>query len=435
LISLLGLLLLMLPAGLAALAVYEPSMAAWTGWALLGVLALILSDHLLSRRLAVLDLSRQADAKLSMGARNEVTISVRNLGRIPLRLRIKDDPPPEFSTDRREHGVYLRPYEDALVTYVTVPRSRGNFSFGRLHARGRTIAGLSFWQRSFPATEAVAVYPNVAQVAQYEELARSGMLTQVGYHPYRRLGTGTNFESLREYLPDDEYRSVDWKATARRHRPITRQYEAERSQNVMIMIDAGRMMAGTAGQMSKLDYAINAALMLAYVATRRDDRVGLLAFDDEVQQFIAPGKGVAQVARIADGLYGLQPQLREPDYAVAFATLHARARKRALVICFTDLIDKDASARLLSGMASLFPRHLPLLIAIQDPDLLDAGGQVPSDAFEVYEKAIAIQAIGDRADALGMITRRGVLVLDAPPKDLTVETVNRYLEIKERHAL
>jgi uncharacterized protein (DUF58 family) len=435
LISLLGLLVLLSPAAVAALAIWEPEFARWPWWTLLGVLMLTVIDHLISRRLAVVELRRQTQSTLSMGAKNDVTVAVRNLSRIPLRLTVKDDPPPEFNTPRREHPLRLGPYEDGWVTYQTIPRARGDYAFGNLHVRGRTIAGLSFWQKSFPAEEHVAVYPNVAQVAQYEELARSGLLTQVGYHPYRRIGTGTNFESLREYVPDDEYRHIDWKATARRRKPITRQHEAERSQNVMIMIDAGRLMAGTAGEMSKLDYAINAALMLAYVATRRDDRVGLLAFDDEVQQFVQPGKGTAQVGRISDALYDLQPQLREPDYAVAFATLHARARKRALVICFTDLIDKDASARLLSGMASLFPRHLPLLIAIQDPDLLSAAGQTPSDEFEVYEKAIAIQSVGDRADALSAITRRGVLVLDAPPEDLTVATVNRYLEIKERHAL
>ena len=434
-ISLLGLLFLMLPAAIALLAVYDPAIAPWTAQSFVAVLLLILADHLLSRRLAILRASREATDKLSMGASNEVTIAVRNLGRVALHLFVKDDPPPDFSTDRREHRVAIRPHERLLITYSTVPRARGNYEFGDLHIRGRTIMGLSYWQKRFPAKTPVAVYPNVAQVAHYQELARSGMLAQVGYHPHRRLGAGTNFESLREYLPDDEYRSIDWKATARRHKPISRQYEAERSQNVMIMIDAGRMMAGTAGLMSKLDYAINAALMLAYVATRRDDRVGLLAFDDEVRQFFTPGKGTAQVARIADALYGLQPQLREPDYALAFATLHSGARKRALVLCFTDLIDKDASARLLSGMASLFPRHLPLLIAIQDPDLLGATIQTPSDAFDVYEKAMAIQAVADRADALATITRRGVLVLDAQPRELTVETVNRYLEIKERHAL
>jgi len=450
LITFFGLILLLLPAAIMALGVTQPDLISWASYSAAGVLLLMAADHLLSRRIAVFTASRHTADKLSVGAENRVTITVRSRTRFVLRMFVKDDPPAQFRTPQRLQHLVVLPFETQQVSYRTMPPARGDYSFGDLHFRGLSFLGLSYWQRTIPARREVAVYPNLAEVARYEELARSGRLRQAGYHPYRRRGMGTEFESLRDYVPDDEFRHIDWKATARRHKPITRQYETERSQSLMIMIDSGRMMAGTAGlpakpaeagqdltatAMSKLDYAINAALMLAYVATERDDRVGLLAFADSVQQFLPPGRGRAQVGRITDALYGLQARLHEPDYGLAFSTLFSRSRKRSLVICFTDLIDKDASARLLSGMASLFPRHLPLLVALRDPDLQAAAGQDPAGPFEAYEKAVAIAAIGDRREALSAITRRGVLVLDTPPQALTVATVNRYLEIKDRHAL
>ncbi len=451
LITLFGLILLLLPAGIMALGVTQPHLTPWASYSAAGVLLLMAADHLLARRTAVFTASRHTPDKLSVGAENRVTISVRSRTRFLLRMLVKDDPPARFRTPQRLQRLVVAPFTTQQVSYRTMPPARGDYSFGNLHFRGLSFLGLTYWQRTIAAGREVAVYPNLAEVARYEELARAGRLTQAGYHPYRRLGMGTEFESLRDYVPDDEFRHIDWKATARRHKPTTRQYETERSQSLMIMIDSGRMMAGTASlpakaaeggreptrtaAMSKLDYAINAALMLAYVATERDDRVGLLAFADAVQQFVPPSKGKAQVGRIAEALYGLEARLHEPDYGLAFSTLFSRSRKRSLVICFTDLIDKDASARLLSGMASLFPRHLPLLVAIQDPDLQAAAAQDPAGAFEAYEKAVAIAAIGDRREALSAITRRGVLVLDTTPQALTVAAVNRYLEIKDRHAL
>ncbi len=431
----LGLALLMLPALVMGFGMTRPHLIPVAYMTGVGVLLLMAADHLLSRRLSAFDASRQTDDTLSVGARHTVTIRVRNLSRLRLRMTVKDDPPVQFRTPQREVRVVLAPLATHLIEYETQPASRGDYSFGNLHFRTLTILGLTYWQRTIVAPQDVAVYPNLVELQRYEQLARAGRLTQVGFRPYRRPAMGTEFESLREYVPDDQYRHIDWKATARRRKPITRQFQAERSQSLMLMLDAGRLMAGTAGLMSKLDHAVNAALMLAHVAVRRDDRVGLLVFADSVEQFVAPGKGKAQVQRLADALYAVQPRLHEPDYLLAFSTLFSRSRKRSLVICFTDLIDRDASSRLLSGMASLYPRHLPLLVAVQDPELQAAVGQYPADAFESYEKAVAIRAAEERKAALSAVSGSGVLVLDVAADDLSVSIVNRYLEIKDRHTL
>jgi uncharacterized protein (DUF58 family) len=427
--------LMMIPALLLYARAWWPISGLWPLAAALAVAALLIYDNRFSRRRVELELLRELDDKLSLGADNPVHITIRNRSAATVSLQIKDDPPTDFTTPTRLHHVRLQPWEQATVSYHTRPPRRGRYSFGDLHVRGRSLLGLSYWQRSFPAPQEVAVYPNLLEISRYQYLARADRLRQAGFRVVHRLGEGTEFESLRDYTPDDEFRSIDWKATARRHKPTSRQYEIERSQTVIIMIDAGRMMTAQIGDLSRLDYAINAALMLAYVASEKDDSVGLITFAEDVKKFVPPRKGKGQVGRITEALYDLQPALVEPDYAAAFGMLYGRARKRALVVCFTDLVDVDASRRLLAHLASLAPHHLPLLITLRDSTLENAAQQKPDDDFHAYQKAMAAEVLADREVALGVLRQRGVLVLDAPPEKLTVSAVNEYLRLKARGRL
>ena len=192
------------------------------------------------------------------------------------------------------------------------------------------------------------------------------------------------------------------------------------------------MMAARVGDASKLDLATEAALMLAHVAAARQDAVGMMAFGREVLSFIPPDKRAGQVGRILEGLYRLQPTLDEPDYAAAFSLLAGRARKRALVVVFTDLVDTDTSERLLAHVSSLCPRHLPLLIALRDPDLERLAHCIPASIDETYQRAIAGQVLARREEAILALRHRGAVVVDAPAGALTVAAVNRYLELKRR---
>ncbi|MEN6304589.1 MAG: DUF58 domain-containing protein [Armatimonadia bacterium] len=427
--------LLLLPAVLLAASAWVPGLASWAFAAAVMAAGLIVIDNRTSRRRASVELERRVEDRLSLGTENLVQIVVRSRCDCALNLIVKDDPPPPFHTPERAHALTLHPYEQATVVYHTRPTARGRYSFGDLHVRGRSLLGLSYWQHTVAAAREVAVYPNLLEIRRYQALARTDRLQQAGFRPLQRLGEGTEFESLREYSPDDEYRAIDWKATARRRRPISRQYDIERSQTVIIMVDAGRMMTAHIGDLARLDYAINAALMLAYVASEKDDAVGLLAFADEIRNFVPPRKGRQQVSAITEALYDLQPALVEPNYLEAFTVLHTRARKRALVVCFTDLVDVDASRRLLANMARLAPHHLPLLITLRDSNLECAAHQMPDEAFSAYERVMAGQVLADREAALGVLRQRGVLVLDAPPDKLTVAAVNQYLALKARGQL
>lgn len=405
----------------------------WAGLAWCGfMLALLVADNRLSSRAHRLKATRLLDPKLSLGVENQIRLRVENLSRWALRLYVKDDPPSRFLTPSRELRSVVPGFGSVLLTYRTTPRQRGRFSFGDIHVRGRSLLSLSLWQKRIAAAREVDVYPDILSVRRYDLLLRAQRLEQAGFRRTRRRGPGTDFESLREYVPDDEYRRIDWKATARRGRPFTREYEQERGRTIMLLIDAGRMMSAQVGELSKLDHAVNAALMLAYVALSRDDSVGLIVFADTVKALVPPRKGRAYLQRIVEELYDVQPTMTEPDYRTAMYHLHDRARKRSLAVLFTDLVDEQASRRLIAYTAAAYPRHLPMVVTISDPDLRRASEAVPETGADVFERAVASHVLADRQRALAALRRSGADVLETPAGELTVALVNRYLELKER---
>ncbi|HLV79946.1 MAG TPA: DUF58 domain-containing protein, partial [Chthonomonadaceae bacterium] len=279
------------------------------------------------------------------------------------------------------------------------------------------------------------VYPSLVETAKFTLMARRGRLQQAGIRQARLQGAGREFESLRDYLPDDELRRIDWKATARRGRLVSRQYEVERSQNVLLVLDVGRTMLAEIDGVQKIDYAINAALLLAYVATLAEDRVGLLVFADTVQTYLPPKRGRTQVYAILEALYNARASLAEPDYRAALAYLQARWRRRTLVVCFTDLWDPDSSRQTISELAALQPRHLVAAVTLLDTKVQRAADQDVTLPETAYQKAVATQVLEDRQKAVAALTQRGILVVDSPADKLSAELVNRYLEVKERMLL
>jgi uncharacterized protein (DUF58 family) len=406
---------------------------AWDGL----LFSLALADWMLFPPLETLSIEREVDDKLSLGASNPVRVRIRNGSDVPLHLELRDSPPDSILSD-----LPGTPFQFALeagarqaAVYHLTPHARGDYAFGDVYLRVRGRLGLVQRQRRIPAPQAVKVYPNLMEAAKFNLMARRGRLQQVGIRAARLQGAGREFESLRDYLPDDEMRRIDWKATARRGKLVARQYEVEKSQNVLLVLDVGRTMLAEIDGIQKLDYAINAALLLAYVATLSEDKVGLLVFADTVQAYLPPKKGRAQVYAILEALYNARATLAEPDYRSALAYLAGRWRKRSLMVCFTDLWDPDSSRQTITELAALQPRHLVAAVTLLDTKVLRAASQEATSARVVYEKAVATQVLEDRQKAAGALTQRGVLVVDAPADKLSAELVNRYLEVKERMML
>ncbi len=400
-----------------------------------GLAACTLADFLAAPRPeTALTLTRTVDEKLSLGVANPVTVTAQNKSPLALRLRVRDLPPPTFDLDSAVERTLILPSDPRPVsfTYQTTPPAKGDFAFGDLYFRYPGRLGLIERQGVIRAEQTIKVYPNLVETAKYELLARRGRLMQLGIRAAKVRGGGSEFESLREYVPGDEYKKIDWSATARRGKLISRQYEAERSQNIILMLDTGRNMLQAIQKMAKLDYVVNTALMLAYVAAAGDDKVGLMAFDAEVRAYLPPAKSKAQVYGILESLYNLNARMVETDYKAAFQNLSTRWRRRSLIVLFSDLVDPDSSAQILDAVPMLSDSHRVVCVTVSDPNILAAANSIPEDSAGVYQKAVAVQVLQERRAAISVLKRRGVWTVDSPPEDLSADLINHYLDLKAR---
>jgi uncharacterized protein (DUF58 family) len=398
-----------------------------------GVLALLVVDAALawrSSRPGRLSVRRERPARFSLGIDNDVVLVVDNRGPVTLRLVMRDTPPAEFRAEPAVLTLSVPPRIRVRVVYRLLPTERGNFNFGDVAVRCAGPLGLSAVQRAIPAAEDVQVYPNLLEIRRYEALVRTTLVRSGGYRAKRLPGAGREFSHYRDYTPDDDYRHVSWKATARRHKPITAVFESEHSQDIIFALDVGRMMAGRVGLLSKLDHAINAVLMLTHVSQTFQDNLGLLVFSHTVHLYLPPAKGRAQHARFLQALYSVKPELCYVNYREAFAYLIGRHPKRALTMVFTDLLDDVVSREYLDAALLLRRFHLPLTLAVADVPLRRLAASSPHTAEEVYDVLVARHLLEGRSELLRGLERQGVAVLDTVPERLTVDAVNRYLALK-----
>ena len=377
--------------------------------------------------------ARVADPQLSIGVPNRVTLRVTNPFARPLRLMLADSVPDSFDVDHRRSPLTIAGHDKGEVAYAARPHHRGSFSFGDIHLRLRGPLDLIERQGRIAATAPANVYPDLHEIRRYEVTLRRGLAYDAGQRRARIPGAGTVFERLREYLPDDDPRSISWTATARRGRPISVEYETERQQRILILLDAGRMMSSTLGGLTKLDHAVNTALMLSYVATAKGDEVGLLGFADTVRSYAVPRRWRKQFLRLTEELRRLEVTTTEPDYRAAFEFLRARTARRALVVLFTDLVDDEASRALVAAVTRLAGNNLVLCCLLADPQLAEVAANVPSSTTELYERVVAEDVQEARARALAILRHRGVHTIDVPAERLTVATIQRYLELKSRY--
>ena len=340
----------------------------------------------------------------------------------------------------------VAPGGEAELPFTIAGGARGVHPLGPVVLEVRGPLGLVRRFLRYEPADAVTVAPSIAAVRTLRLLALQHRLRDAGLRVLRRRGAGTSFAGLREYAVGDDPRHVDWKASARREALVTREFTVEQGQTVMIAVDAGRMMTQLAGAdaahpVSRFEYALSAALVLADVATHSGDSVGLLLFDDEVRAFVPPTRGRAALRAMREALIPAQATMAEPDYAAAFRTLATRHRKRSLFVLFTDVIDVRASQALIAHAARGAARHLPLVVALRNDALVAAAAPTPAAEADtlstegLYERAAAEELLSARDGALRAMRRAGVSVVDVSPTAMTAAVVNRYLELKGRGAV
>ncbi len=396
---------------------------------------LVAADIRLAPSRHAIHLTREAAGTFSVGRRTSIAYRWRNLVRRPARLTVRETRPGILGGPLPARTVQVPPHGSIRERSPVVPRRRGHEHVGVFAVRSTGPLGLGMRQWRIDLPWDVTVYPSLPASRLKASIAEAVRLRQAGSRAVRQLGEGRHFESLRAYVPGDDPRHVDWKATARRRKLIVRQFEEERRQQVLLVLDAGRLLTADIDGEPRMEHMVRAALWLAFAANHHDDNVGIMVFSDEVHQYVAPQRGRRGLQQILDVLAVVTPTLVESDYPAAFRYLAVRNRKRALTVLFTDVIDPLASEALVTNVASLRPRHLPLIITLRDPALSAVAALRPRSVTDAYRKAAAEELLAEREEALFQMRRRGAVVLDTPPGAASRAVVDRYLELKRRGRL
>ena len=399
------------------------------------LLAAALGDAATLPRRSYFGVERATQRVASLSKPHPVTLTVTNRSSRGFSASLRDGVPAELDPRPEEFDIDMQPRSRMHLDYRCHSRRRGAFHLRSAFVRVQSRIGL--WQRilEYPVESVVHVYPDMKQLAEYALLARTDRLSQLGVRRTRRVGEDNEFERLRDYTPDDNFKHIDWRSTARRGKLTVKDFQRNQSQQLIFMLDCGRMMTNQAQGLSLLDHAFNATLMLSYVALSHGDSVGLLCFSDEVHHYLPPRGGRSQMNRLLHTVFDRFPHLVESRYDQAFLHLAAHSRKRSLVILISNIIDEVNSHQVELYLTRLAGRHLPLAIWLRDRRIFEfADVAQPRDAA-LYRAAAASEILAWRHQVLTQLASKGVLALDVFPEELTAPLVNQYLEIKARHLL
>jgi len=399
------------------------------------LIGLLAADAALGPRRASLEVTRHELDHLALGVPATVRYDVANRGRSSALYEIFEDASDMLQLPDAPASGVVGTGRRTEATLPAMPIERGDAPLHSIYVAARSPLGLlrRRWIVSAPAE--ARVFPDLSAVEQYGALARRDRLVEAGFRKMRLRGMGGDFDSLREYGPDDAFRSIDWKATARRGKLMVAQYDVERSQKILLVLDAGRLMTPRLGPRRKFDYAITGALSVATLASLSDDKVGLLAFAGDIIEHIAPRSGRRHANGLTQRIYVLQPRFEESDYERAFSYLRRRQPKRSLVIVFTDMFDPVASATVLANMSILSERHLVVCVLMNDAAIESAIASEPTTPHDAYRASVAFSLLAERKKSAAILAARGVSTVDVPASDLTVALINAYIEIKSRSIL
>ncbi len=381
------------------------------------------------------DLERTVPETIGLGDPGEIRYVVRSLWSSPFVVEMFDELPTAISGSISDAKSRLAPESELTVAIPVTGTVRGRHRLGEMAIRVTSSLGLLRRIIRRDLGGEVVVVPSLSNVRRFRLLAMQHRLSDVGVRALKQRGEGGAFAGLRDYVPGDDPRMLDWKATARHARLITREQTVERSQTVISLIDCGRAMTQLAGRFSRFEHVLSSSLLLSDVAATSGDRVGLIAFDDDVRAFVPAQRGTTALRSLRTTLSGLDATLTEPDYASAFRLLATRQRRRALVVFFTDVIDARSARQFIAHAGRAAHRHVVLIVAIQNDELLAASRPATTASLALYRAAAAEELVREREEALARMRQAGITVLDVAPSRMSAAVVNRYLEIKARGLL
>ncbi len=380
---------------------------------------------------ADLEVERAVDPRLYIGVDAPVRLTVRNRARGPVTLQLRDAPPADLGDGELGAPVTVPAGGEHTFEYPVRACDRGSYRFPEVWARWWSPWAVWRRQHRYPVDSTVAVYPDIRALTDISPLMIRKWYSELGIKEQRRRGQGTEFDHIKEHTPDDGTAGIDWKATARRHKPMVRQYRIEQNHDVVIGVDAGRLMGSRVGGITKLDHAINATLLLSRVCLVSDDRPGVLTFASSIQRFVPPAGDRGQMERLLRSLHDLQSDFAETNYRRVLSYLDTHQKKRSLVILLTDFVHGQADHQLVETVATLSRRHLVLFVALRDPFLDALARAVPDGDEALYAKVVAQGIEEDRRVVLRTLRGRGVHTLDLEPAQVTQRVINRYLQLRQ----
>ncbi len=399
------------------------------------LLALALVDVVLAPTPSTVSVGRDLPAILGLGTEGTVTWRVGNPTGRALSVQVADELAPSLRPGRRRLSLRVPRRGEAVASTVLRPLRRGRFAPTEVVVRIAGPLGLGARQGRRELPGVLRVYPPFRSRDEAELRVERARILEVGLRSARGRGGGTEFEQLREWTPDDETRRLDWAATARSGKPIVRTYRAERNQTVLVLLDNGRVQAGQVAGVPRVEHAMDAVLLLTYLATKLGDRCGLVAYDAAVRAVVPPSQRSAQLARVSEALYDLQPALVESDHRGAFTEALVRFRRRAMFVVLTELNEQSVGETLLPALPLLLRRHLVVVGSVRDPEVERWAAANATEAGLAYRKAAAVAALEERHRLASTLRGLGVVVVDAAPGQLAPALGDAYLDAKARGSL
>ena len=382
-----------------------------------------------------IEVLREVSEVLSVGAPNPVTLRLMNRSPRPLRVEVADEPPEPSRVEGMPFTCELVPQREVEAAYHLRPLKRGPHRFPFVHFRYPSPCGL--WTRTVkrPLPSEVRIYPDIRTVRRFDLLARRNRLSEMGLKLWRLKGREGEFERLREYRVGDEIRHIDWRATSKHRKLISREFTTERNQNVVILLDCGRSMLNETDGISHLDRGLNASIILSYIALGQGDNVALVAFSNRIERYAGPVRGKAAVQALIRQTYDLEARLEASDYALACEDLLRRQKKRALILLITYALDEQHLATIGRYLKSLTSSHLFLCVLLKDLPLAALAERVPETDLEAYQVAAGAEMLKAQERRLSELRASGIHATEVVPNELAAEIINQYLDVKARHLL
>ncbi|MDF2380841.1 DUF58 domain-containing protein [Nostoc ellipsosporum NOK] len=399
------------------------------------LLILVLIDALLLYSRKGIAASRETGDRMSLGDENPVKITVQNNYSFDVRVMVVDELPFQFEERKWKRHLRIKGEAEGTIDYSLRPVIRGEYDFGNIYCYAEGPLKLVSRRYTIDAHRIVKVYPSYMQMRRYQLLAASNKLQEAGVKRVRRIGHSMEYEQIKEYVRGDDYRTINWKATSRRGDLMVNSYEDERSQQIYCLINKGRVMKMPFENMSLLDYAVNASLVLSNVALVRQDKAGLVTFAENLDAWVAADKKPTQMNRILEVLYRQQTRFLEADYEKLYSHIRHRITNRSLLVLFTNFESPESLQRALPALRKIAHYHLLLVVFFENTELTAVSQHKAKTIEDIYIKTIADKFAYEKRLMVKELRNNGILAILSTPENLTIDAINKYVELKNRSSI